>query len=129
MGKAGSPALDHAARGPSPAKAANTQQLLDALDHARPLADVLIEERLTNLPPAQAALAATVVIAAQPVDAWEPSVHTVAERIGVDADVIRTTVWPFIHAWNNDPARLADQQLGLTTQVRDRLTAAANARR
>ena len=88
----------------------NTQQLLDALDHARPLADVLIEERFTNLPPTQAALAATVVIAAQPVDAWEPSVHTVAERIGVDADadVIRTTVWPFIHAWNNDPARLAD---------------------
>lgn len=107
----------------------HTRQLLDALDHARPLADVLIEERLTNLPPAEAALAAAVVIAAQPVDSWEPSVHTVAERIGVDADIVRTTVWPFIHAWNNDPARLADQQLGLTTHVQDRLTAAAVARR
>ena len=48
------------------------------------------------------------VIAAQPVEAWEPSVHIVAEQVGVDADVIRTTVWPFIHAWNNDPARLAE---------------------
>ncbi len=107
----------------------HTEQFLDALVHARPLADVLIEERLTNLPPAEAALAAATVIAAQPVEAWEPSVHSVAERVGVDADVIRTTVWPFIHAWNDDPTRLADQQLGLTSHVRDRLTAAANARR
>jgi DNA primase catalytic core len=108
----------------------HTQQLLDALDHARPLADVLIEERLTNLPPAEAALAAAPVIAAQPVDSWEPSLHTVAEQVRVDADLIRTTVWPFIHAWNNDPTRLADQQLGLTSHVRrDRLTTVANASR
>ena len=104
-------------------------QLVDALEQARPLADVLIDERLANLPPVEAALAAAPVIAAQPVDAWEPAVHTVAERIGVDADVIRSSVAAFIRAWNNDPARLADQQLGLTTQVRDRLTAAANAHR
>jgi DNA primase catalytic core len=105
------------------------EQLLDALDHARPLADVLIDERLTNLPPAEAALAAATVIAAQLVEAWEPSIHTVAEQVGVDTDVIRTTVWPFIHAWNNNPTRLADQQLSLTSHVRDRLTTAANARR
>lgn len=104
-------------------------QLVDALDQARPLADVLIDERLANLPPVEAALAAAPVIAAQPVDAWERAVHTVAERINVDADVIRSSVAAFIRAWNNDPARLADQQLGLTTQVRDRLTAAANAHR
>jgi DNA primase catalytic core len=107
----------------------HAQQLLDALDHARPLADAMIDERLTNLPPAEAALAAAPVIAAQPVEAWEPSLHTVAERVVVDADLIRTTVWPFIHAWNQDPTRLADQQLGLTSNLRDRLTAAANARR
>ena len=104
-------------------------QLVDALDQARPLADVLIDERLANLPPVEAALAAAPVIAAQPVDAWEPAVHTVAERIGVDADVIRSSAAAFTRAWNNDPARLADQQLSLTAQVRERLTAAANARR
>jgi DNA primase catalytic core len=104
-------------------------QLLDALDRARPLADVLIDERLANLPPVEAALAAAPVIAAQPVDAWEPAVQTVAGRINVDADVIRSSVAAFIRAWNNDPARLTDQQLGLTTQVRDRLTAAASAHR
>ena len=104
-------------------------QLVHALDQARPLADVLIDERLANLPPVEAAIAAAPVIAAQPVDAWEPAVHTVAETINVDADVIRSSVAAFIRAWNNDPARLADQQLGLTTQVRDRLTAAANAHR
>jgi DNA primase catalytic core len=107
----------------------HTQQLLDALDHARPLADVMIDERLANLPPSEAALAAAPVIAAQPVEAWEASIHTVAEQIGVDPDLIRTTVWPFIHAWNTDPTRLADKQLGLTSNLRDRLTTAANARR
>ena len=104
-------------------------QLVDALDQARLLASVLIDERLANLPPVEAALAAAPVIAAQPVDAWEPALRTVAEKINVDADVVRTTVAAFIRAWNNDPTRLADQQLGLTTQVRDRLTAAANAHR
>jgi DNA primase catalytic core len=107
----------------------NARHLLDALDHAAPLADVLIDERLANLPPADAALAAAVVIAAQPVEAWEPGVRAVAERIGVDADVIRGTVLPFIRAWNHDPGRLADQQLALTPGVRDRLAAAATARR
>lgn len=107
----------------------NTPQLVDALDQAQPLADALIEERLGNLPPVEAALAAASVIAAQPVDAWERAVQTVAESINVDADVIRSSVAAFIMAWNNDPARLADQQLGLTAQVRERITAAANARR
>jgi len=110
------------ARGSSP-------HLVESLDQARPLADVLIDERLANLPPAEAALAAAPVIAAQPVDAWEPGVQTAAERVGVDADVIRSSVQAFIRAWNDNPARLADQQLGLTTQVRDRLSAAANAHR
>ena len=107
----------------------SSPQLVDALDQARPLADVLIDERLANLPPVEAALAAAPVIAAQPVDAWEPAVHTVAERIGVDADVIRSSAAAFIRAWNNDPDRLASQQRGLTAQVRDRLTGAANALR
>ena len=105
------------------------KQLVDALDQARPLADVLIDERLATLPPVEAALAAAPVIAAQTVDAWEPAVHTLAERIGVDADVIRSSVAAFIRAWNNDPTRLADQQLRVTPQVRDRLTAVANAHR
>ncbi|MFZ2164839.1 MAG: toprim domain-containing protein, partial [Propionibacteriaceae bacterium] len=105
------------------------KQLIDALDQARPLADVLIDERLLNLPQVEAALAAAPVIAAQAVDAWERAVQTVAERINVDADVIRSSVAAFIRAWNNDPIRLADQQLSLTAQVRDRLTAAANAHR
>ncbi len=109
--------------------AGSAPQLIDALDQARPLADVLIDERLANLPPVEAALAAAPVIAARPVDAWEPAVHTVAEKVNVDADVIRSSVVAFIRAWNNDPTHVADQQLGLTAQVRERLTAAESARR
>ena len=90
---------------------------------------MLLDERFANLPPADAALAAAVVIAAQPVEAWEPGVRAAAERIGVDAVVIRGTVLSFIRAWNHDPGRLADQQLALTTGVRDRLSVAAMARR
>ncbi|WP_344676929.1 toprim domain-containing protein [Tessaracoccus defluvii] len=104
-------------------------QLVDALDQARPLADVLMDERLTNLPPVEAALAAAPVIAAQPVDTWEPSVLAVADRIGLDPDIIRSSVTSFIRAWNNDPARVANLQLDLASQVRDRLTAVANTRR
>ncbi|MBK8463940.1 MAG: relaxase domain-containing protein [Nigerium sp.] len=109
--------------------AGSAPQLVDALDQARPLADALIDERLANLPPVEAALAAASVIAALPVDSWECAVQTVAERINVDADVIRSSVAAFIRAWNNDPARLADQQLSLIAQVRERLTAAASAGR
>ena len=62
-------------------------------------------------------------------DAPGPETPTpTTETINVDADVIRSSVAAFIRAWNRDPARLADQQLNLTSQVRDRLTAAASAR-
>ena len=78
-------------------------QLIDALDQARPLADVLIDERLTNLSALEAAPAATPVIAAQAVDAWEPAVHPAAQRTGVAADVIRSPVHPFIPPRHNHP--------------------------
>ncbi len=103
-------------------------QLLDELVSAKPLADNLIAERLANLPPAEAVLASAPVIAAQPVESWEPSIHSVANQLSIDADLVRTTVLPFIYAWNQDPAPIADQQLRLTGNIRDRLTTASRSR-
>jgi DNA primase catalytic core len=103
-------------------------QLLNELDSDKPLADNLIAERLSNLPPAEAVLTAAPVIAAQPVESWEPSIRSVADRLSIDPDLVRSTVWPFIHAWNQDPSRLAEQQLRLSGNIRDRLTTAALSR-
>jgi DNA primase catalytic core len=102
--------------------------LLNELDSAKPLSDNLIAERLANLPPAEAVLASAPVIAAQPVESWETSIPSVAHQLSIDADLVRATVWPFIHAWNQDPSRLAEQQLAHTGNIRDRLTTAALSR-
>jgi hypothetical protein len=47
------------------------QALLTTLQRARPLASLLIEERLTNLPPETALQQASRVLAAQPAAAWD----------------------------------------------------------
>jgi DNA primase catalytic core len=103
--------------------------LVDALDTARPLADTLIDERFANLPPAEAALEAMAVIAARPVDDWEPALSDLADRLGVPADLLRDAQLAHLRAFNDDPLRVADQQLARTNAVRDRLATAALTRR
>jgi DNA primase catalytic core len=100
-------------------------QLLKALDQAGPLAETMINERIANLPAAQAALDVMPVIAAQPVETWEPSLRALADQLGVPHDVIREALRHHIRAFNDNPARVADQQLALTGTVRDRLATAA----
>jgi len=106
-----------------------TPQLLDALDHAGPLADTLITERINNLPAATAALESMAVIAARPVDDWEPALHTLADRLGVDTTTLRDTQHAYIQAFNDNPQRFTDSQLATISAVRDRLAAAALAQR
>jgi len=103
--------------------------LVDALAKARPLADTLIAERLANLPPAEGALEAMAVIAARPVDDWEPALHTLAQGLAVPVDLLRDAQLAHIRAFNDNPLRVADQQLARTHAVRDRLATAAITRR
>jgi len=108
----------------------HTTQLVDALDQAGTLADHLIDERLTNLPAADAALASVPVLAAQPAHTWEPTLQRIAERIDTNPALLRDTIaLAAIRAWTTNPVAVADQQLATTPQVRDRLAAAAIARR
>ena len=103
--------------------------LLDALDGARPLADTLVDERLGNLPVADAALQALPVIAARPVDDWEPALRVVAERTGAPLDALHDGLMHHIRDFNHDPARAAEPQLTLSEAVRNRLAGAVLNRR
>ena len=108
----------------------HSARLVDALDQAGTLADALIAERFANLPAPAAALASGPVLAAQPVDAWEHTVHLIAEHLKTDTALVRDTIALHgIRAWTDDPQRVAQTQLDQINQVRERLAAADTGRR
>jgi len=83
-------------------------RLLEALDQARPLADLLIDERFAHLPEAEAALEAVRVVAAQPPTRWETGAQQIADQLQIPASLIRTALTDYAAAWNHD-ARAAAQ--------------------
>lgn len=90
-----------------------------------PLADALLEERLSNLPADQALPQATQVLASAHPSAWDTGIQQISARLGVDPDNTRRVLHAAIRAWNEDPRREAAEHLGRVGQVRDRLQAAA----
>ena len=107
----------------------STPQLLDALDHARPLADVLIDERLTNLPPAEAALAARPSSPPNPSTRGNPP--CTPSRTG-SASTPTSSAPPSRRSsgpGTTTPPASPTSNSASPPHVRDRLTAAANARR
>ena len=95
--------------------------LFNALEHASPLAQVLIDERLTNLPREAAIQAATRVTAARPPSAWVGHTAAIAERLGVDMDTVTGHLRTAATQWNSDPARAAAPHLTEIPAVRTRL--------
>ena len=57
--------------------------LTAVLDHARPLGDELINERLTSLPPDQARHEAARVVAARPPECWDQGSSTISSRLNL----------------------------------------------
>ena len=57
--------------------------LTAVLDHARPLGDELINERLTSLPPDQARHEAARIVAARPPECWDQGSSTISSRLNV----------------------------------------------
>nr|NLI50599.1 toprim domain-containing protein [Propionibacterium sp.] len=98
--------------------------LVKAVEQAKPLADALIDERFDHLPPAEAALEALRVIAAQPANHWETGVQHLAERLPAPASVLRTALRDLVEAWNHDPRHAAQTALNDVSQVKNRLTRA-----
>ena len=121
------PHYAHLPEGADPADLYTTHgphTLTAALDSARPLADLLIDERVTNLPPDQAGVEAVRVLAAQPPEHWDQGSQQISSRLHLPIDRVRQELLGFVQAWNRDPRHAAEQPLHDVNQVRQRLTAA-----
>lgn len=106
-----------ALRGPTP--------LREALVRARPLAEVLVEERLANLPPAQAMPEAIQLVAARPSARWAVGAERISSRLQASMPTVRRDLHSAVTQWNRDPRMAAQKPLQIVTQVRARLASAS----
>jgi len=103
-------------RGPSP--------LRRVLLGARPLAEVLVEKRLANLPPAQAIPEAAQIVAARPSARWATGSDRISSRLQASMATVRRDLHRAVTEWNRDPRNAAQKPLQNITEVRGRLDAA-----
>ena len=99
----------------------DARRLTEAIRGADLLANQLIDDRLHHLTPDQAALEAASVLAAQPPEHWTAGAEHIAANTGMPASLIRTVLVGMVHAWNQDPRRAADHQLGRVNEIKKRL--------
>jgi DNA primase len=98
--------------------------LTKALAAAQPLAERLLDEWLTNLPPAQALLEAARVIAARPTHHWEQGSSAISTRLGVPMAQVHHTLLTLVKDWNTDPRRAAQQPLQTIGKVKHPISTA-----
>jgi DNA primase len=99
--------------------------LLDTLHRARPLASLLVEERLANLPHEMALRQASQILAAQPPATWDAGSRHVAQRLEVPLQTARACLAGHAEHWNRDPRTNAQQQLTELREIRARLETVA----
>jgi DNA primase catalytic core len=105
-------------------EAGQAEQLVTAINAARPLAETLIDERLANIDgPSDAVLAAVQVLAAQPADTWASGAEHIAEQSGVPSTLVRSALLSHVRAWNTDARQAAQHAAWQVSQVKDRLAA------
>jgi DNA primase catalytic core len=100
--------------------------LTEALAAAQPLAERLLEERLNNLPPAQAILEAARVVAARPSRHWDQDSSAISYRLGIPMPQVRHTLLTLVKDWNTDPRRAAQQPLQTIGDVKHRISTAVD---
>ncbi len=110
-----------AQRGP----AALTAAVASGQPAFRSLGDQLLTERLDNLAPEQARLAAMKILSARPSRAWEPGVNQVRARLQLSQMQSRRDLRDAVKTWDADPRKAALAELHKSSEVRARLTAAA----
>ena len=98
--------------------------LTEALAGAQPLAEQLIDERLANLPPADAVLEAARVVAARPSRHWDQGSTAISSRLGVPTVQLRQALRTLAHEWNTDPRQAAQQPLQALGEVKRRISRA-----
>ncbi|GAB2857662.1 MobF family relaxase [Nocardioides pacificus] len=111
-----------AQRGP----AALTAAVASGQPAFRSLGDQLVNERLDNLAPEEAHLAAMRVISARPSRAWEPCLNQVRARLQLPQLQGRRDLRDAIRTWDADPRKAALAELHKSSEVRARLSAAAD---
>jgi DNA primase catalytic core len=102
-----------------------TSSLRETLVGARPLAEVLVDERLANLPAAQARAEAAQVVAARPSTRWAVGAERISGRLRASMTVVRRDLHTAVTQWNRDPRKAAQKPLQNITEVRARLAAAS----
>ncbi|WP_202865395.1 MobF family relaxase [Ornithinimicrobium sufpigmenti] len=90
-----------------------------------PLSDLLLEERLTNLPVDEALEPAARVLATADPSSWDRACTEIVDRLGTDEATTRRALHQAVRAWHDDPHAVATQQLDNARDVRARLDAAA----
>jgi DNA primase len=98
--------------------------LTEALTASQPLAERLLAERMANLPPADAVLEATRIVAARPSHHWEQGSSAISAQLGVPIAQVRCSLFTLVKEWNTDPRRAAQQPLQAIGDVKRRIAAA-----
>ena len=99
--------------------------LTAALASGQTLGDQLLSERLDNLAPEQARVAAMRVLAARPSRAWAPGTNQVSARLQLSQLQSRRDLRDAVKTWDADPRKAAQAELNSSSEVRARLEAAA----
>ncbi|WP_348696003.1 MobF family relaxase, partial [uncultured Nocardioides sp.] len=111
-----------AQRGP----AALTAAVASGQPAFRALGDQLLTERLDNLAPEQARVAAMRILSARPSRAWEQGVNQVRARLQLSQLQARRDLRDAVKSWDADPRKAALAELHKSSNVRARLAAAAD---
>ena len=111
-----------AQRGP----AALTAAVASGQPAFRALGDQLLTERLDNLAPEQARVAAMRILSARPSRAWEPGVNQVRARLQLSQLQARRDLRDAVKSWDADARKAALAELHKSSDVRARLAAAAD---
>jgi DNA primase catalytic core len=98
--------------------------LTDMLAGAQPLAEQLIDERLKNLPSADAMLEAARVVAARPSRHWDQGGTAISSRLGAPRVQVRHALRTLVNEWNTDPRQAAQQPLQALGEVKRRISKA-----
>ena len=105
--------------------AALTTALASGQPAFQSLGDRLLTERLDNLDPDQARVAAMRVISARPSHLWTPSAQRVSHRLGLSEIETRRELRNAVKTWDTDPRKAARAEQSKSNEVRIRIAAAA----
>ncbi|OLT43919.1 hypothetical protein BJF86_13240 [Serinicoccus sp. CNJ-927] len=89
-------------------------------DNRSPLSEALLHERLTHLAGPEAVHDAATVLATTRTADWDRGVAAIAAAAGTDEDAARAVLVSRIRDWNENPHKLAQEEVGKLSEVRKR---------